>query len=227
MIGDNVLPALAADIRAAHAGVRASAIHAAEQALRAGRLLIEARALVVHGAWAEWLQEHVGFSDRSARRYMQLARSGLNSATVAEMGLRASAEALAEGRGPLPLPDVEIEIFASPAMDYHEPFAAVRERSPGWFGLCYMADDEIVIMSKAIAFAGLEHAISVASAGRLQRSTWCWRHSDYGVFVFLAQFAEWEQERGKPAALHYAKHLALAEIDRTRAEVSKSEGLHR
>ena len=95
MIGDNALPTLAASIRAAHANVKASALQAAEQALEVGRLLNEARALIPHGAWAEWLKQHVGFSERSARRYMQIARAGFNSATVADLGIRAAAESIA------------------------------------------------------------------------------------------------------------------------------------
>lgn len=91
----NRLPALAADIRAAHAAVGAFARFSAERAMAAGAMLIEARTLVPHGDWANWLREHVGFSERTARRYAQLARSGLKLATVAEMGIRGAAESLA------------------------------------------------------------------------------------------------------------------------------------
>jgi hypothetical protein len=97
--GHNRLEALAADIRQAHHESRTAAEQAAERAIAAGHALIEAKALVQHGEWASWLEWNVGFSERTARRYMQLARSGLKTATVAEMGIRAAAESLAKATG--------------------------------------------------------------------------------------------------------------------------------
>src|SRR5687767_6103104 len=84
----NRLPVLAELIREAHTSVQMAARLSAERAIEAGQLLIEAKGAVRHGNWLPWLKEHVGISDRTARGYMQLARSGLKSATVAEMGLR-------------------------------------------------------------------------------------------------------------------------------------------
>lgn len=94
----NRLPTLAAGIRTAHGAVERSAIAAAEHALAAGRMLAEAKALVAHGHWATWLAEHTGISARTASRYMRLARAGLNSATVADLGIAAAADALAKPR---------------------------------------------------------------------------------------------------------------------------------
>lgn len=42
--------------------------------MRAGELLIEARALIPHGAWLPWLRDRVEISPRMAQRYVQLAR---------------------------------------------------------------------------------------------------------------------------------------------------------
>jgi hypothetical protein len=94
--GHNRLEALAGDIRQAHAESRASAEQAAERAIAAGHALIEAKDLVQHGEWASWLEKNAGFSERTARRYMQLARSGLKTATVADLGIRAAAASLAK-----------------------------------------------------------------------------------------------------------------------------------
>jgi hypothetical protein len=94
----NRLTYLAADIQAAHRDIKASAEQMAERAIAAGNMLIEAKAALPHGKWQEWLSDQVGMSDRSARRYMQLARSGLTMATVADLGIRAAAEALAVAR---------------------------------------------------------------------------------------------------------------------------------
>lgn len=48
-----------------------SSVHAA---VRAGRLLIEAKAALPHGDWDQWLQSSVDLAPRTARAYMQLAR---------------------------------------------------------------------------------------------------------------------------------------------------------
>ncbi len=93
--GNNRLPVLAADIRAAHAGVIDAAKTAAGRAIEAGRDLIEAKSLLKHGQWLPWLKEHVGFSDRTAQLYMRIAQLGLESATVADLGLQAAAKVLA------------------------------------------------------------------------------------------------------------------------------------
>ena len=90
----NRLVVLAADIRAAHAIVRASAEVMADRALAAGAWLNEAKKALPHGKWEPWLNDHVGMSTRTARRYMQIDRSGLKTATVADLGIRGASEAI-------------------------------------------------------------------------------------------------------------------------------------
>ncbi len=75
-MSDN-LPALAdlanqinAEHEACHAAMRASVEHA----VRAGVLLIEAKAGLPHGEWASWLYANCDFSARTARAYMRLAK---------------------------------------------------------------------------------------------------------------------------------------------------------
>jgi hypothetical protein len=92
--GSNRLAALAADIRAAHQDSTRAAITLAERALAAGTALIEAKRLVAYGEWQPWLRENCGLSERTARRYMVLAASGLKTATVAVLGIRGASEAL-------------------------------------------------------------------------------------------------------------------------------------
>ena len=89
--GHNRLAALAANIRALHAGVRRSAEQAARDAIETGKLLIEAKAMLKHGEWEPWLRDNVAISPRTARRDMALARSGLEPATVADLGMSAAA----------------------------------------------------------------------------------------------------------------------------------------
>jgi Protein of unknown function (DUF3102) len=93
-VGDNRLAVLAADIRAAHAGVLDAAKTVAERAIDAGRALIEAKALAGHGNWLPWLQQHCGMSERTAQLYMQIAGLGLPAETIADLGLKAAAKAV-------------------------------------------------------------------------------------------------------------------------------------
>ena len=97
--GHNRLTALAAEIRALHNGIRRNAEQIARDALEAGRQLIEAKALLPHGQWEPWLRDHVAISPRSARLYMQLARSGAEIGTVADLGLKAAARMIAGDEG--------------------------------------------------------------------------------------------------------------------------------
>ncbi len=41
---------------------------------RAGQMLVEAREQIPHGSWARWLTKNFELSDRTANRYMRLAR---------------------------------------------------------------------------------------------------------------------------------------------------------
>ena len=90
----NRLPVLAQEIKAAHEGVQDAARTAAERALEAGHALIEAKTVLGHGQWFPWLKEHVGFSDRTAQLYMRIAKLGLESETVADLGVKAAAKVL-------------------------------------------------------------------------------------------------------------------------------------
>jgi Protein of unknown function (DUF3102) len=90
----NRLPILAVEIRQAHADVQDAAKTAAERAIEAGHRLIEARALVKHGEWLPWLRTHCALAERTAQLYMLIARKGVDSATVADLGLNAAAKAI-------------------------------------------------------------------------------------------------------------------------------------
>ena len=89
--GHNHLAALAANIRALHSGVRRSAEQAARNAIEAGKLLIEAKAMLKYGEWEPWLRDNAAIPLRTARRDMALARAGLEPATVADLGMNAAA----------------------------------------------------------------------------------------------------------------------------------------
>lgn len=86
-LGDNYLSSLAADIQAAHIAVGHNAKAMAEHALTAGRLLNEAKDNLQHGEFGSWLRKHLSISERTARRYMTLAKSGVKTDTVADLGI--------------------------------------------------------------------------------------------------------------------------------------------
>lgn len=77
-----------------------------EAILTIGRCLIEAKDMLSHGEWLPWLNERVEFSERTARRFMQLYRECSNRPALADLG---AAKALAL----LALPAEEREQFIS------------------------------------------------------------------------------------------------------------------
>ena len=68
---------IAAEVRQEHNAVRLAARQAIEHAFRAGNLLLQAKALVEHGFWGDWLHAHCDLSERTAQNYMRLARNQL------------------------------------------------------------------------------------------------------------------------------------------------------
>lgn len=94
MTQSNRLPVLASEIRQAHADVQEAAKTAAQRAIDAGHALIEAKSLCQHGHWLPWLRESCALAERTAQLYMRIAKSGLESATVADLGLQAAAKTL-------------------------------------------------------------------------------------------------------------------------------------
>lgn len=48
---------------------------ALQHAIAAGEALIDAKRLVPHGGWLPWVAENCDFGERTARRYMLIARN--------------------------------------------------------------------------------------------------------------------------------------------------------
>jgi hypothetical protein len=67
------LPGLAVEIRAEVQATEADLHSAVGHAIKAGELLIEAKARCGHGEWLPWLGENFEFSRRHAQRFMQMA----------------------------------------------------------------------------------------------------------------------------------------------------------
>ena len=92
LTASNSLTDLAARIQQEHDAVADALKRGVEHAMRAGDLLIEAKAqLNKHGQWLPWLREHCLISERTASLYMRLARHRselqAKSATVADLTL--------------------------------------------------------------------------------------------------------------------------------------------
>lgn len=85
MIGHNALATWASDIAALHAEIEDHNREAADKAIKAGKLLAEAKKIAGHGNWADWLAS-IDIGERTAQRYMQLHRYGLKSDTVTDLG---------------------------------------------------------------------------------------------------------------------------------------------
>lgn len=115
---------------------------AIEKALEAGHLLDEARVACNHGDWLPFLHR-AGMPERKAQRYMRLAKSGLKSDTVSDLGGIKAALKWAEGLrlpGPNELLLVSLNGFTSVserwAAVWHDgvghKFASFNPES-GWF----------------------------------------------------------------------------------------------
>ena len=57
-----------------------------EAILTIGRCLIEAKEMLPHGEWLPWLNEKVSYSERTARRFMQMYRQLSNRPALADLG---------------------------------------------------------------------------------------------------------------------------------------------
>lgn len=77
-----------------------------EAILAIGKGLIEAKAMLEHGEWLPWLNEKVEFSERTANRFMRIAKEYSNPTLVSDLGARKALALLA-------LPEAERKEFLS------------------------------------------------------------------------------------------------------------------
>lgn len=115
------LTAIAADLNAEHAACVRALSNALGHAVRAGELLIEAKALVRHGEWLPWLATNFAASERTAQNYMRLAAAYpelvAKSAPATDLTMR---QALALLAAPTLPPD------PAPGPDYEKLVAELR-----------------------------------------------------------------------------------------------------
>jgi len=75
------------EIRSLHTEIGTYCHMALARAIRVGELLTDQKAAMPHGDFGRWIQEHLPFSDRTARNYMKLYehRDRLKTETVSEL----------------------------------------------------------------------------------------------------------------------------------------------
>jgi hypothetical protein len=90
---------LAININSEHTEAIQAARQSLMHAIRAGDLLLQAKAQVGHGAWLDWVKDNCQFSDRTARAYMRLAENQnllpANWQTSADLSIDGALELLA------------------------------------------------------------------------------------------------------------------------------------
>lgn len=96
-----------------------------EAIIAIGQRLIEAKSLLEHGEWLNWLNEKAGYSERMAQNFMRVSREYSNPQLVADLGVRKALSLLA-------LPASEREEFAAENnvidMTSRELEKAIKER---------------------------------------------------------------------------------------------------
>ncbi len=92
------------DIEAITAEILTLKQSAGEAIIGIGQRLIEAKEMLPHGAWLPWLEERVEFTDRTARKFMRLAREWTNRKALSDLGATKALTLLA-------LPPEERETF--------------------------------------------------------------------------------------------------------------------
>lgn len=109
-----------------------------EAILTIGRCLIEAKDMLRHGEWLPWLNEQVELSERTAQKFMKLAREWSNPNTLADLGASKALMILA-------LPTEEREQFVEENnvidMSARQLEAAIKERDEARQAQAKMEED--------------------------------------------------------------------------------------
>jgi hypothetical protein len=141
------------EVDAAEADFQSAVAHA----IRAGELLIEAKAQVGHGNWLPWLKANFDGSERTAQNYMRLA---LKSAAVAD--LPTLREAIATTASP------KVAVCTTPGCDEpstHGVFTQNGEPRPTPMSEAHMADPK----AGGVCFDCAEKIAADRNAGRRYR----------------------------------------------------------
>jgi hypothetical protein len=86
---------LVREINAEHGHVETYKHNTIQHAIRCGELLLEMKQRVGHGNWLAWVQEHFEASERTARNYMEIAKSAAVADLHDDTTMRSALRALA------------------------------------------------------------------------------------------------------------------------------------
>lgn len=183
---------------------------AGEALLEIGARLIEAKSLLSHGEWLTWLSEKVEFSERSANRFMKLAREWTNPTTLADLG---ASRALALLALPEPERNEFMEEVPVEDMSVRELEKAIRERDEARKSQEKMADD-LKLVNNLLEQAGLERDEASARIAELERQLKELREKPVDVAVMAAD------QEALDAARAEAVEEMQAKVDQARRELS-------
>jgi hypothetical protein len=85
---------LVREINAEHGHVETYKHSTIQHAIRCGELLVEMKQRVGHGNWLAWVQEHFEASERTARNYMEIAKSAAVADSHDDTTMRSALRAL-------------------------------------------------------------------------------------------------------------------------------------
>lgn len=201
---------------------------AGEALLEIGARLIEAKSLLSHGEWLTWLSEKVEFSERSANRFMKLAREWTNPTTLADLG---ASKALALLALPEPERNEFMEEVPVEDMSVRELEKAIRERDEARKSQEKMADD-LKLANNLLKQAGLERDEASARIAELERQLKELREKPVDVAVMAADQEALDAARAEAVEEMQAKLASdpeLAEFkvlfNQTQENTNKMAGL--
>ena len=93
------LTAISTQINSAHRECLSAMRSSIDHAIKAGDLLVQAKALVNHGDWLNWVSDNCSFSERTARAYMRVAKN--KTAITADMTMIGALNMLSTPKTPL------------------------------------------------------------------------------------------------------------------------------
>jgi hypothetical protein len=86
---------MAREINTEHGHVETYKRNTIQHAIRCGEMLLEMKRRVGHGNWLAWVEEHFEASERTARNYMEIAKSAAVADLHDDTTMRSALRALA------------------------------------------------------------------------------------------------------------------------------------
>ena len=184
-------------------------IRAGEAILQIGRCLIEAKELLPHGEWLPWLNERVEYSERTATRFMRLAREWTNQTALSDLGATKALALLA-------LPAEERERFMEESHEVDGQEKTVIDMSARQLEQAVREREEALAREKAAEEARAKMESDMKLAKELLISAQ--RERDAAAARESAALLELEELKAKPVDVAVETVVDQAAIDKARAE---------